>query len=266
MPAGEENVEIKHLCSLLKQVIKNGKVAEVFSPPRVAAQAQVAGLSAGFSIDLETKRADGTSWDLSKDSHIRDLRQMIDEEEPAVIGGSPPCGPFSVLQNIVDTQANVCQEARAQRLREGRKHLRTCVQVYRKQMDSRRYFYHEHPDGASLWEEESMGSLRRDTRVFEVSGPMCRWGLKGKDEHREILVKKQTRWLTNSPVLAAALAGCCSNKQGKTWHRRIHLIDGRTKAAQTCPPKLVLGILRAIRRQLELDGEICSLESGPVPM
>ena len=64
----ETNQEMLHLCSLLKDVIAKGKVAEIFSPPRVAAQAQVVGLAPGFSIDLETKRGDGTHWDLSKDN------------------------------------------------------------------------------------------------------------------------------------------------------------------------------------------------------
>ena len=78
-------------------------------------------------------------------------------------------------------------------------------------------------------------------------------------------MKKQTRWLTNSPVLAEALTGCCSNSLGKTCHRHVHLIDGRAKGAQVYPPKLVRGILKAIRKQLEMDGEICSLDAGPVP-
>ena len=42
----ETNQEMLHLCSLLKGVIAKGKVAEIFSPPRVAAQAQVSRASA----------------------------------------------------------------------------------------------------------------------------------------------------------------------------------------------------------------------------
>ena len=138
-----------------------------------------------LDFPLITKRPDGTSWDLSKDSHIADLMQMLDDERPAFLGGSPPCGPFSVLQNMVDTQNNVSEEKRAQRLAEGRKHIRTCVKAYKKQMNAKRYFYHEHPDGAASWEEEAMKVLRSDPRVFEVRGPMCRWGMKAKDHQGE---------------------------------------------------------------------------------
>ncbi|CAL1142408.1 unnamed protein product, partial [Cladocopium goreaui] len=163
----ETNQEMLHLCSLLKDVIAKGKVAEIFSPPRVAAQAQVVGLAPGFSIDLETKRGDGTHWDLSKDEHIRDLFQLLDYEKPEFLGGSPPCGPFSKLQSIVDAKGNVSPEVRAQRLKDGRKHLRTAVSAYEHQMNAGRYFYHEHPKGAASWEERAVKRLRADERVYE---------------------------------------------------------------------------------------------------
>ena len=94
------------------------------------------GLAPGFSIDLETKRGDGTHWDLSKDEHIRDLFQLLDYEKPEFLGGSPPCGPFSKLQNIVDAKGNVSPEVRAQRLKDGRKHLRTAVSAYEHPMNA----------------------------------------------------------------------------------------------------------------------------------
>ena len=56
------------LCSVLREARKTGKikntVSEIFSPPRVAAQAQLVGMRPGFSIDLETRReSDGEFWD-----------------------------------------------------------------------------------------------------------------------------------------------------------------------------------------------------------
>ena len=82
-------------------------VSEIFSPPRVSAQAQLVGLRPGFAIDLETKREDGDHWDLSKDSHIEDLFTLLDKEKPKLLGGSPPCGPFSQLHNLVDARNQV---------------------------------------------------------------------------------------------------------------------------------------------------------------
>ena len=57
-------------------------VSEVFSPPIVSAQAQLVGLRPGFAIDLETKREDGSHWDMSKDSHIEDLFSLLEKEQP----------------------------------------------------------------------------------------------------------------------------------------------------------------------------------------
>lgn len=115
------------------------------------------------------------------------------------------------------------------------------------------------------WEECAIQSLRKGPRVSEVAGPMCRWGMAASDSQGPGLVKKQTRWLTNSPVLAGILNGTCSNKDGRTWRRHVHLVDGRARAAQVYPPRLVHAILVGIRQQLERDGEVQSFDHNPVP-
>ena len=276
-PGGDDMVDIGHLsmclCSVLRAARKKGNVqktvSEIFSPPRVSAQAQLVGLRPGFAIDLETKREDGDHWDLSKDSHIEDLFTLLDKEKPKLLGGSPPCGPFSQLQNLVDARNQVPASVRSKRLQEGKKHLRTSVRAYRAQMDAGRYFLHEHPKGARSWEEPEVEELRKDPRVYEVTGPMCRWKMESSDAWGKGLVKKETRWLTNSRHIAAILSGVCSNVEGKTWHRHVNLINGRARSAQVYPPLLVRGILEALRNQLAEDGEFSqalnSLGAGPVP-
>ena len=261
------------LCSILRDARKNGTVhgvvSEIFSPPRVAAQAQLAGLRPGFSIDLETRKPNGEYWDLSKDDHVEELFDLLEREKPELLGGSPPCGPFSTLQNLVDVANNVDPADRAKRLAEGKKHLRTAVRAYWTQMEAGRYFLHEHPKGARSWEEPQVQELQADPRVFTVTGPMCRWRMTSEDAQGKGLVKKETRWVTNSPHIAKALSGVCSNTTGKTWHRHVNLINGRARSAQVYPPKLVKAILEALRNQLAEDGEFSptlnSIEAGPVP-
>ena len=58
-----------------------GDVAEVFSPPRIASQAQSVGLRPGFSIDLGTRKPNGERWDLTLDEDIQLAKEMIWEEE-----------------------------------------------------------------------------------------------------------------------------------------------------------------------------------------
>ena len=105
--------------------------------------------------------------------------------------------------------------------------------------------------------------------VQVVGGPMCRFHMKSADAQGEGYVRKETWWMTSSPELAAILDGRCSNDKGLTWHRHIHLINGRAKEARKYPPKLVEAILHGLRRQLEKDLHICGLDSaasaGPIP-
>lgn len=95
--------------------------------------------------------------------------QLIDYEKPEFTGESPPCGPFSKLQALVNARANVDSETREERLMAGKKHLRTAVSVYKKKMNEGRYFYHEHPDGAASCEEKAV----KDLRTYVSMGP-CR--------------------------------------------------------------------------------------------
>lgn len=62
-----------------------------------------------------------------------------------------------------------------------------------------------------------------------------------EDQQGVGFIKKQTCWLTNSPEMAECISGKC-----KGGHRHVHLINGRARAAQTYPPKLV-SILKGIR-------------------
>ena len=81
-------------------------------------------------------------------------------------------------------------------------------------------------------------------------------------------VKKEIRWLMNSWFIAQALSGVCSSTLGKTWHRHVNLINGRARAAQVYPPKLVKAILEAFGAQLAEDGEFSkglnAVGAGPV--
>eukprot|EP00435_Cladocopium_sp_Y103_P030183 s775_g7.t1 len=75
------------------------------------------------------------------------------------------------------------KDHQSKRLAEGKKHLRTSVRAYRKQMD----------EGARSWEEPDIKELRNDPRVYEVTGPMCRWKMESEDAWGKGLVKKETR-------------------------------------------------------------------------
>jgi len=250
-----------------------GDVSEIFSPPRFSAAAQFAGLRPGFAVDLETMKPDGTHWDLDNRADVLNVKAMIQDEDPYLVTGSPPCDPFSKLQNLSKHKRD--PKVVADNLARGKRHIRTCIGIYRERMDKGRYFLHEHPKGATSWDMEEMKELMKDPRVYVVQGPMCRWDMKATDAQGEGYVRKETVWVTNSICLAETLQGVCKNvKAGREIHRHVHLINGRARAAQVYPPKMVKAVVLGIRDQLIMDGEMPGLnaldedgygKAGPVP-
>ena len=49
-------------------------VSEVYSPPRVAAQAMTIGLRRGFSVDTSILKPDGTPWNLADDKDFNPVK------------------------------------------------------------------------------------------------------------------------------------------------------------------------------------------------
>ena len=88
----------------------------------------------------------------------------------------------------------------------------------------------------------------------------CAW--QGPGQERHAMVDK-------SATCGVRAAGELLDTRGKVWRRNVQLINGRARAAQKYPPKLVEGILEAFQRQLVDDGEYSQvlniLEAGPVP-
>lgn len=237
-------------------------ITEIFSPPRMTESCKSYGLLPGYAIDLET------GWDLTNKSHVKSLERIVDEEDPYLLTGSPPCEPFSPLQAL--NEGRVDPEVQKQRYDEGVEKLKTACGFYERQVKRGKYFLHEHPKTAKSWKEDCIVKVSKLKGVRIVEGPMCRWGMKSKDASGESYVKKPTRWMTNSPELAKILEGTCANDHPNIakWHRHVHLVNGRAKMARIYPKALVQGILKGLRNQMEKDGEfreVHSLIAGPSP-
>ena len=82
---GQEGYDRNTLSAVMAALEKFGdlpSVAEVYSVPRVAAQAMTIGMRPGFSIDIGTLKPDGTPWNLEDDLDYRLLRMWRLEEKP----------------------------------------------------------------------------------------------------------------------------------------------------------------------------------------
>ena len=230
-------------------------LSEVYSPPRVAEEAKAAGLVAGFSLDLTVSDEKGRPWDFSKRSCRQRAWALVKEKRPYMLVGSPPCTPFSIIQNL-----NMRTKAGRIKVEEARKrgavHLRFCVALYREQMRCGRYFVHEHPRSATSWEDPYIKALRNDPRTVLAEADLCQFGLMSRDKDGESFAKKPTTFLTNSLEMQKSLSKKCTST-----HRHVHLMEGRASAAQVYPKGLCRAIVRGTRKQLRADrGNLVSMK------
>ena len=110
------------------------------------------GLSPGFALDITCiDEEDGTDWDLSLPHKQEKAMMVVQTQKPLFLIGSPCCRAFSTWQalNAARGDAQAYEEIKRQSI----KHLEFVCRLYQEQIDSGRYFIHEHPEGASSWKE-----------------------------------------------------------------------------------------------------------------
>ena len=148
-----ENIRVElTLKKAAEMYLKRGPdVVEVFSQPRICQEASGRGLTPGWSLDLTMKDpATGRRWDLS-DKRTQDrVRRLVRETEPYCIIGSPPCTPFSQLQEL--SRAKRDPKVMKKELEDAKGHIRLCMELYRMQLKARRHFVHEHPETSRAWQ------------------------------------------------------------------------------------------------------------------
>ena len=98
-----------------------------------------------------------------------------------------------------------------------------------------------------------MQALIRHPDVIRTTVHMCAHGMNSEDLIGKGLVKKPNGWTTNSAYIAEQVSVQCSNRFKHMVHRRVHLINGKAKAAEVNPMKLCLAILRGLMNQLTSD-------------
>ena len=130
---------------MVKMLMNQMQVAEVYSPPRVVETANKMGMRGGWSLDLITCDTDGLPWDFnSAKMRNRAIRKLLNDK-PIVLIGSPMCTEYSTMNQI--NHARMGPEVVTQRMTYARKHLEFCIQLYEIQWRNGRYFLHEHPEG-----------------------------------------------------------------------------------------------------------------------
>ena len=84
--------------------------------------------------------ATGQPWDLSKPAVQSRVIKNVRDVKPSCVLGSPPCNAFSQLQEI--SRAKRDPKVMAKELKDGKDHVKFCIEIYRIQLEGRRHFVH----------------------------------------------------------------------------------------------------------------------------
>ena len=98
-------------------------------------------------------------------------------------------------------------------LKNGKNHVRFCIEVYRLQLQGRRHFVHEHPEKSKAWDMPEITELLARAEVGSVVLHMCAFGMTSTDEKGEAPVKKGTRLMSSSEEVLKRVDRKCSNKR-----------------------------------------------------
>ena len=211
---------------------------ELFNPRNFTAKSY--DLTAGLVIDMSVDQ----EKDLRVEAYRAQAQHDMGRQDPMVVIGAPPCTVFSAMQKH---QSEIPQHPR---MGKGMTLLQFAVDVYWDQISRGKFFLHEHPATAASWDCQSVRDLAEHTGVIVVTGNMCKWGMHVTEEKenqgtdRAVLVKKPTKWMTNSSVSANTLSAGCA---GGHEHSKLEG-SNRTQQAATIPSALVQGVLNACRR------------------
>jgi len=234
-----------------------GKIAEIYSPSRVGAAAKKLGFNLGENKAFDLiEDENGRSWNFTRRDHRDKVRKIIQQMQPYVVIGSPPCTEWTRLNRNINHPRMHPEEVR-RRMWEARVHMEFVAQIYKDQLRAGRHFLHEHPASADSWKEPQMRWLGGRPEVESIVSHMCRFGMTARDRDGEVnLVYKPTRWLSSAPEILKKLAKRCP---GTHPHTKLEG-SRRTKEAAIYPIELCRAILQGIIAQRKVEGEVIPKE------
>ena len=101
----------------------------------------------------------------------------------------------------------------------------------------------EHPWTASSWNEPCLKKLLAIDGMRMVRCDQCQFGMTSVDDAGNVgPARKATGFMTNDEYIAEAVDRHCFG-----GHNHVQLLNGRAKACEKYPPRLVAAILRALR-------------------
>ena len=164
--------------------------------------------------------------------------------KPFCVVGSAPCTELSPLQEI--SRAKRDPKVMAKELKDGKDHVKCCIEIYRIQLEGRQHFVHEHPEKSKAWEMPELNELMMHPEIGSVVLHMCVFGMVAGDEKGDDPVKKGTCLMSSLGEALKRVDRRCSNEIGQDPHRHVHLVQCRAKTDQVCPRDLAVCICEGI--------------------
>ena len=231
-------------------------VSEIYSPPRVTAAAKLLPelkCIFGFALDLIVNDEHGNPWDFDAARRRERARKMVEQQKPMLSVGSQVCTAFSAWQHINKLKRDAGVVSRE--YHRAMVHIRFCMQLYQMQIEGGRYFIHEHPSSATSWAESEVRRIMQMDVLRVASADQCHYNATTRSGEP---LKKPTRFMTNSLLVAEALGRRCSGSGGICSRGAPHaLCNGqRAKDAAIYPIELCRAILVGIHSQMIADGRL----------
>ena len=178
-------------------------IAEVYSPPRITDAARRLphdGPGPGSALDITINDATGKPWDFSLKEQRDQAERLLDDQRPLLLIGSPMRTAFSAMQAINRRRRD--PKVIQRELISGRLHLDWCCRLYRKQVARGAYFLHEHPAGATSWQEPCVLGVRSLQGVQRIRADQC---MHEQESDAGNPIRKPTGFMSNAPYLLEAL-------------------------------------------------------------
>ena len=162
-----------------RQAVQRFTVSEVYSPKEIRS-GKWKHLVLKFARDLTVvDSSNGRPWDFNKKSKMENATALLRQQKPYMLIGSPACKAFSTWQ-ILNRAKTRDAAAMDRALAAATRHLDFVVSLYREQIDSGRYFLHEHRLHASSWSVPSVEKIRQMPNVLRAQGDQRMFGAEAR--------------------------------------------------------------------------------------
>ncbi|CAK0865379.1 unnamed protein product, partial [Prorocentrum cordatum] len=180
--------------------------------------------------------------DLSKPQGYHKAKFLLDEKRPELFVSTPPCGPWSIMQNVNQRNDQQKENLRRKRLKSQRIFENNKRLIEHQVLNLNGSALAEQPHNSRSWQKTCWKDLHK-ILPYEVIVDGCACGLRAPDTGE--LMKKRWKFLTNDRRIWVALQPL--QCRGGHYHEEIES-SLRTEASGSYPKMLCRRILRALTK------------------